>query len=422
MIEYALILACIAVVVISLLNLVGHLTYNVFCSVSNGLTGGGSVATWGDNQYGELGNGTTGGQSNIPVTVPNLCDVGSVAGGIAHNVALKSDGTVWAWGHNTDGQIGDGTLSMRNSPVQVLGLPLITRISARGYGTMALSQDGHVYTWGRNNVGEAGNAGSPNPNKSPTEVTVGACAAGADPCGADPYLNSIIAIGQGLYTGVALRSDGNVYTWGDDSFGQLGNGSFCTGEPCLGSATPVLATISNVVGINAGANNELALDSSNNLYSWGVNNADQTGNACTSPCMVPSQTTLPGITGSITGFSDGYAWGMASTSAGGIWTWGKNTDGESANNGAINVPPVVLAPTKQVADPSLQSISAGTNDGMAILGGYVYMWGLNDKGQLGNGSSGTSSATPTGIAGLKALRGDATGGSHAIVTLLQPLS
>jgi Regulator of chromosome condensation (RCC1) repeat/Carboxypeptidase regulatory-like domain len=120
------------------------------------LKGDGTVWAWGSNSNGQLGNGTTT-DSSTPVQVSGLSGVTAVAAGSAHAIALKGDGTVWAWGSNSNGQLGNGTTTDSSTPVQVSGLSGVTAVAAGSAYTIALKGDGTVWAWGSNSNGQLGN-------------------------------------------------------------------------------------------------------------------------------------------------------------------------------------------------------------------------------------------------------------------------
>jgi alpha-tubulin suppressor-like RCC1 family protein len=121
---------------------------------SMALKSDGTVWTWGDNSNGKLGNGTTTGSSSIPAQVSSLTGVKAISAGTLHSVALKGDGTVWSWGYNGEGELGNNTTTDSTTPVQVNGLSNITSIAAGGFHTIALKNDGTVWTWGSNSKGQ----------------------------------------------------------------------------------------------------------------------------------------------------------------------------------------------------------------------------------------------------------------------------
>jgi alpha-tubulin suppressor-like RCC1 family protein len=168
----------------------------------------GTVMAWGSNQYGQLGHGKTT-DSLTPQAVPGLTGVVAIAAGFYHTLALKSDHTVVAWGNNEQGQLGDGTFTNELSPQPVPGLTEIKAISAGSNHTIALKSNGTVATWGDNQFGQLGDGGV---TDSPNPLTV-------------PNLDGIMAIAAGNAHSVALKSDGTVLTWGENSLGQLGDGT-----------------------------------------------------------------------------------------------------------------------------------------------------------------------------------------------------
>ncbi|MCH8843967.1 MAG: hypothetical protein IID61_13465 [SAR324 cluster bacterium] len=201
----------------------------------------GTVWTWGSNSRGQLGDGT---QTNSSVPV-QVCETGqtypcnlflstviAIAAGDAFKVALKSDGTVWAWGTNSPPQLGIGTEfpTLITTPVQVCAagqtspcvsfLNKIIKISAKGFHTQALKSDGTLWSWGRNLTGGLGD-GSTSSRSTPVQV----CDTGQIfPCSS--FLTDVSAIAAGTLHGVALKSNGTVWAWGENEDGRLGDGTF----------------------------------------------------------------------------------------------------------------------------------------------------------------------------------------------------
>ncbi|BAS26700.1 hypothetical protein LIP_0843 [Limnochorda pilosa] len=169
----------------------------------------GTVWTWGDNDAGQLGDGTTL-DRNTPARVDGLNGVAAVAAGSYHNLALKEDGTIWAWGRNNLGQLGDGTTTTtRPTPVQVSGLTGVVDVAAGWDHSLALRSDGTVWAWGYNAFGQVG-IGSTTEQHTPVQIS---------------GLTGIVAVAGGGYHSLALKSDGTVWAWGYNSTGQLGDGT-----------------------------------------------------------------------------------------------------------------------------------------------------------------------------------------------------
>jgi len=168
----------------------------------------GTVWAWGWNDQGQLGDGTDT-DRHTPVRVRGLTDVVAVAAGRAHSLALRADGTVWAWGSNEDGELGDGTDTDRHTPVKVPGLSDVVAVAARDWHSLALRADGTVWAWGNNRFGQLGD-GTDTDRHTPVKV---------------PGLTDVVAVAAGEYHSLALRADGTVWAWGRNGYGQLGDGT-----------------------------------------------------------------------------------------------------------------------------------------------------------------------------------------------------
>ncbi len=204
----------------------------------------GTVWAWGDNELGELGNGTTT-NSSIPVQVSGLIGVRAIAAGVYHSLALREDGTVWAWGYNTCGQLGIGTVSDFSSiPVQVIGLANVTAIAAGWEFSVALRSDGTVWVWGTNAEGELGDGTiEPYPAAHPVPTKV-------------PALNGMASVAAGYWHVLALDRSGFVSAWGQNDGGQLGDGTglnrlFPTPVGGVGLVTALAAGLRHSLAITA---------------------------------------------------------------------------------------------------------------------------------------------------------------------------
>ena len=169
----------------------------------------GSVWTWGNNIHGQLGNGNAT-NKNTPVRVDVLTDVIAIAGGYYHTAALKSDGTVWTWGDNYYGQLGYDTNDDSNMPTQMLEAGDVIAIACGGGHTICLRTDGSIWTCGSNYDGQLGNGD----NKDSSKPVLVSSISGI-----------VTAIAGGLWHTIAVGSDGSVWTWGNNFNGQLGNGT-----------------------------------------------------------------------------------------------------------------------------------------------------------------------------------------------------
>ncbi len=154
----AVVTSCLVVILSGYASLFAATTPKIACGAYHtiALKSDGTVWSWGYNYYGQLGDGTTT-NSYTPVQVSSLSGVTAIAGGYYHTIALKSDGTVWTWGNNDIGQLGDGTTNNRLTPVQVSGLSGVTAIAGGYSHTIALKSGGTVWAWGYNKDGQLGN-------------------------------------------------------------------------------------------------------------------------------------------------------------------------------------------------------------------------------------------------------------------------
>ena len=260
--------------------------------------------TFGYNGYGELGDGTNISR-NTPVLVVGPGGVGyltfviAIAGGWAHTIALKYDGTVWTFGYNTDGQLGDGTNIDSNTPVQVVGPGGVGNLTdiiaiACGYGhTIALKSDGTVWTFGRNDDGELGNGTNTNRN-TPVQV-VGPGGVG--------NLEDIIAIaaGGGFHLPfswgehtIALKSDGTVWTFGYNGYGELGDGTNTNrNRPVQVLGEGGVGYLTDVIDIAGGGYHTIALKFDGTVWAWGRNSYGQLGDGTTTDSWTPVMCLLP---------------------------------------------------------------------------------------------------------------------------------
>ncbi|MBF0371721.1 MAG: hypothetical protein HQL52_19980 [Magnetococcales bacterium] len=258
----------------------------------------GTVWAWGDNYDGQLGDGTTE-DSSIPVQVQGLTNVAQVAAGEDHTLALGTDGTVWAWGSNRYGQLGDSTFTNSLTPVQVSTLSGVDQIVAGRNFSMALS-DRSVWAWGYNNRGQLGNGSTEN-SSIPAEVQ---------------GLNSVTQISAGYYSAFALKSTGSVWAWGYNGYGQLGDGT--TDE----SHEPInISSLSNVEQIITGPHHSLAIKSDKTLWGWGINSSSQLGTDPYEYSATPIQ--IPDLS-DVSQASAGWLHSVAVTEDGNLWAWGDN--------------------------------------------------------------------------------------------------
>jgi RHS repeat-associated protein len=339
------------------------------------ITSDGSVWAWGSNTYGQLGNGTTT-ASSTAVRTTGLSAV-TVSAGVNHSLALRSDGSVWAWGANQYGQLGDGTTTNRTTPVQVSGLTGVTAIAAGTWHSLALKSDGTVWAWGLDNNGQLGNA-----NIKPTSSahsTVPVQVSG---------LSGVKTISGGGGWSVAVKTDGTVWDWGLGTCGALGNGSN------KNTNAPVqVKNASGISAVSAGYEHTLALKSDGTVWGWGCNESGQIGNGTTTTATTAVQ--ISTITGAVSIAAGGYH-SLAVKNDGTTLAWGRGSSGQ-LGNGTTSGSATPVAVSSLGAGSGTSTVYAGQYHSLAVEHGALRSWGDNSSGQLGNGST-AQAVTPTNAA------------------------
>lgn len=228
----------------------------------------GTVRCWGQNDYGELGDGSTTDRAT-PVQVSSLTNVAKISTGERHSCALTGTGAVWCWGVNTYGQLGDGTQTARNVPVLVSGLGSgVADISTGGYHTCAVLTSGMVRCWGSNQFGQLGDT-------STSIRTIPAAVTGLDA--------NMVSIGASQQHTCALTNSGSAYCWGSNSDYRLGRGP-TTNAP---AAAPVRNLTANVIAISTGLGHTCAVMANQTARCWGDNRLSQLGDGGTSDQSSP---------------------------------------------------------------------------------------------------------------------------------------
>ncbi|MDD5528676.1 MAG: T9SS type A sorting domain-containing protein [bacterium] len=250
------------------------------------------VWAWGSNGSGVLGDSTVTAYRRYPVQTKLLTNVIAISAGGSHSLALKSDGTVWAWGYNGSGQLGIGSSDYNTHfvPVQTNLLTNVVAISAGGHHSLALKSDSTVWAWGYNYYGQLGDS-TTTQNNQPVKVKL---------------LTGVIAISAGGAHSLALKPDGTVWAWGYNGYGELGIGSSDYNPHSVPLQT---LNLTNAVAISAGGEHSLALiKSDSTVWAWGQNGYGQLGDSTGTQRNQPVQTSL--LTG-VTAISAGWNYSLA---------------------------------------------------------------------------------------------------------------
>ncbi len=332
----------------------------------------GHYRAWGDNKFGTLGDGTG---FYAPSSSPRapLLDSGGwsdIDSGGYHTVALKSDGTVWTWGDNQFNQLGDGAGCVNfvnctsDSPVPVFGLTDVVEIAGGLYHSMALKSDGTVWTWGDNAFGQLGNdtncTSDPSSCTSSTPVQVKALTGTGNLTGVSHisagFFHSLVTVGTGT-TSKALA-------WGRNDVGQLGDNTTINRlRPVEVKGVGGSGTLTDVAQVAAGSIQSAALHNNGSVVGWGGNSNGQVGDGTNTNTSAPVRVLVDGTTNQLTG--------VAQIDSGGLHTLARKQDGTAV------------------------------------------AWGLGESGQLGNGSVASSSKAKA-VSGLTGVADVAGGAFHSL--------
>ncbi len=349
----------------------------------------GTARCWGTNLDYELGSGQQTIREPQPVAVQGLSGVSALAVGGDHTCALLNDATVDCWGNEAWGELGNGTIAFDQQPAPgaVAGLTGVVALAARGADrdatvdfadefSCALASGGTVECWGQNEAGELGTG-------SISDSGLNAVSTPGPVVG----LAGAIAIGIGNEHACAVLDGGGVACWGQNIAGQLGNGAPTAPSPSL---LAVVGLSGPAVAVAGGSLHTCALLADGTVECWGANNQGELGNGTTSDALAP--TAVSGLAG-ITAITAGSEHTCALRGDGTVWCWGQSSRGQ-LGDGSTSLK--ALVPVKAVGLTNVVAVSAGQNFTCALVtGGTVACWGSNSSGQLGNGSTSESrTATP----------------------------
>ena len=398
----------------------------------------GRVFSWGDDSSGQLGTSRLLFQSTPVAAVQvDVKNVTGLAAGSYHSLARMRDGSALAWGNNTNGELGDGTLTSRGLPLKVIGLAGVIALAAGEQHSLAADSKGNVWAWGSNDNGRLGQGNSDQPNsKLPIQV---------------PQLQNVVSVQAGKGHSLALTQDGRVFSWGTNFSGQLGMSGSSRSTP-----TPIEFLLPNIrfTAIAAASDHSFALDSEGRLWSWGENEFYQLGHRAYARSSEPRYLSSLEAQGKVQSFAVGPVGGAAVLADGSLWVWGfygrygeptrvnglpgpvarvslgeshlvitlvdgrvlstgDNRIGQLGDGSTTSTDDLVFVAPKAVVGP-LAQLAAGYFHTLALdASGRLLAWGDNTRGQLGIGVA-VNRSVPGPIQGLTGITRIATGHRHAL--------
>lgn len=327
-----------------------------FTSHTLGIKNDSSLWAWGQNNKGQLGDGAT-----VNKMRPTQINAGSrwisIATGTYHSLAVKADGTLWAWGMNNQGQLGDGTTIDKTNAIQIGAAANWVSVAAGHLVSLGIKSDGTLWGWGDNNYGQlSGNSSRITPAQIGTST-------------------NWISVAVGLYHTIGLKSDGTVWAWGTNTNGQLGDGT------TTDRAMPVqIGAATDWVSVTAGGEHNLAIKKNGSLWVWGGNDVWLFGNYTVAEPTTPMQLSADEWSSVAAGSADV----IGTKTDGTLWRW-QNSD-QITIVGGDWVPVYECQQTD--ADANWSWVTYGNASMFGIkTDGSLYSRGNNDNGQLGNGTT-----------------------------------
>ncbi|MBX7210869.1 MAG: M36 family metallopeptidase [Verrucomicrobiaceae bacterium] len=353
----------------------------------------GTLWAWGYNAFGQIGNASTT-SATSPVQITSATNWSSISGGYYHSLATRADGTLWAWGRNTEGQIGDGTTTQRTSPLQIGAATNWQKVMAGGFDSMALKTNGTLWSWGSNFYGQLGQGVSDATVHGTTPTQVGTA-------------TNWSLVAPGYYHTVATRSDGTTWSWGNNTSGELG---YATANKLL---QPVAAQFGAVASASGGSGHTVILKPDGTLWLAGYNSDGQLGIGSTDsgehPVLVQP---LPGTRWISASAGGNHT--AAVRNDGTLWTWGYNNYGQLGDGTTVS-----RSTAGQVGtDANWVSVACGFYFTIGLRAdGTLWAWGYNSDGQMGNGTTNTTGQfAPVQVGTATNWASVTCGGYHVLAT------
>jgi alpha-tubulin suppressor-like RCC1 family protein len=339
-----------------------------------GIKAGGTLWTWGGNSYGQLGDASIaiGGQSNIPLQIGTANNWESVEVGGNCMLAKKTDGTIWAWGDNQFGQLGDGGTVNKNIPTQIGSATDWASISVQNTSAFAIKTNGTLWAWGANSDGQLGD-GTTTQRNSPVQIGVA---------------TNWASVSSGISQTLARQTDGTLWAWGNNTYGQLGDNT------TVNKTTPTkIGVATDWASVTSGWHQSLAIKTNGTLWAWGRNHRGQLGDGSTTQSNIPKQIGVATNWASVQG---GIEYSIGRQTNGTLWAWGSDFNYMLGDGGAPGSAPTQLnVPTQIGSATNWALLDEGYQFALATkTDGTIWAWGSSNFISAWGSATPTSSTSP----------------------------
>jgi alpha-tubulin suppressor-like RCC1 family protein len=331
---------------------------------------------WGFNTDGQLGDNTATSKLSPVSVVGGFTDWVQVSAGFSHSLGLRVNGTAWAWGFNTNGQLGDNTATSRSSPVSVAGgFTDWIQVSAGNSHSLGVRANGTAWAWGLNSIGRLGDNTTAT-KSSPVSVVGG--------------FTDWIQVSAGGAHSLGIRANGTAWAWGNNNSGQLGDDSITASS----SPVSVAGGFTDWIQVSAGSAHSLGVRANGSAWGWGSNVFRQLGDT--------TATTKSSPVSVVGGFTDwiqvsaGGDHSLGVRANGTAWAWGINTSGQLGDTTATTK----SSPVSVVGGfTDWIQVSAGSDHSLGVrANGTAWAWGANTFGRLGDNTA-TARSSPVSVVG-----------------------